>query len=109
MTRIHDIPVAEKLQDNSYRQKRCALCGRPLGKRTEKHHLVPKSQGGTVTLPLHAICHRKIHALFNEKELARAYNSIEALQANEDIRKFINWVSKKHPDFYRRTSVKTRN
>lgn len=97
-----------KDSSESHSKKHCALCGRPLGKRTEKHHLVPKSQGGTHTVPLHAICHRKVHALFNEKELARAYNSIEALQADEDIQKFLKWVSKKHPDFYSRTSIKKR-
>lgn len=86
----------------------CALCGRPLGKTTQKHHLVPKSQGGTETIPLHAICHRKIHALFNEKELARDFCTIEALLANEEIQKFVKWVVGKHPDFYRRTLRKKR-
>ena len=89
-------------------EKNCALCGRPLGKTTQKHHLVPKSQGGTETIPLHAICHRKIHALFNEKELARSFCTIEALLANEEIQTFVNWVANKHPDFYRRTSSKKR-
>ncbi|MBO6505005.1 MAG: HNH endonuclease [Kordiimonadaceae bacterium] len=86
--------------------KNCGLCGRPFGKHVEKHHLVPKSQGGTQTIPLHPICHRKIHALFNEKELARRLNSVEALLANEDIQRFVKWVARKHPDFYRRTSRK---
>lgn len=70
------------------------------------HHLIPKSQGGKETIPLHPICHRKIHALFNEKELARRFQTIEALRANEDIQSFVTWIKGKPPDFYRRTAPK---
>ena len=86
----------------------CPLCGRPFGIRTEKHHLVPRSRRGTETVSLHPICHRTIHALFNEKDLARDYSTIEALLAEEAIQKFVNWVAGKPPDFYRRTSTKGR-
>ena len=51
----------------------CALCGRPLGSRTEWHHVVPKSEGGRETVPLHPICHRAIHAHVANAELARRY------------------------------------
>uniref|UniRef100_UPI001952D452 HNH endonuclease n=1 Tax=Klebsiella variicola TaxID=244366 RepID=UPI001952D452 len=40
----------------------CALCARPLGRRSEWHHVLPKSEGGRETVPLHPICHRTIHA-----------------------------------------------
>jgi hypothetical protein len=40
----------------------CALCERPLGRRIEWHHPVPKSRGGREMVPLHPICHRTIHA-----------------------------------------------
>ena len=49
----------------------CALCGRPLGARVEWHHLVPKSEGGRITAPVHPICHRTIHATLTNAELAR--------------------------------------
>lgn len=84
----------------------CALCDREIGKRVEMHHLIPKSQGGRVTIPLHPICHRKIHALFNEKELARDFATIAALRENEDIRRFVSWLRGKPPDFHRRTAPK---
>ena len=84
---------------------KCALCDRPLGKKVEKHHLVPKSQGGRLMVPLHPICHRKIHKSFDEKTLARSYATIEALQAQPDIAAFIKWVANKPPDFYRRTET----
>jgi 5-methylcytosine-specific restriction endonuclease McrA len=80
----------------------CPLCGRPLvaGKSIDEHHLLPKSQGGRETHTIHRICHRKIHATFTEKELARSYSTWEALQAHEDIAAFITWVQKKPPEYY---------
>ncbi|TNE62234.1 MAG: HNH endonuclease [Alphaproteobacteria bacterium] len=81
----------------------CALCDRRLGERIEMHHLIPKSEGGRDVVALHPICHRKIHALFNEKELARRYATIGALRETEEIRHFVAWLRGKPPDFHRRT------
>ncbi len=80
----------------------CPLCGRPLveGKSIDEHHLLPKSQGGRQKHTIHRICHRKIHATFTEKELARSYSTWAALQAHEDMAAFIAWVQKKPPEFY---------
>lgn len=79
----------------------CPLCNRPLGDvRIEQHHLVPVSQGGKQTEAIHSVCHRKIHATFLEKELARDYYTWEALRSHPDIAKFIKWVSRKPSDFY---------
>ena len=78
----------------------CALCGRPLGERTQAHHLVPKSRGGRDTVNLHPICHQAIHANVTNSELERKYNSIDALRAREDVAKFLEWVADKDPDFH---------
>jgi hypothetical protein len=80
--------------------KNCPLCRRPLGTRVEAHHLIPRLKGGRETVDLHAICHRKIHSLFTESELANYYNTAERLLENEDVQKFVQWVSKKDPDFH---------
>lgn len=79
----------------------CGLCGRPMvaGPSTDAHHLLPRSQGGRETVMLHRICHRKIHAELSEKELARAYTSLEALKAHPAIADFIRWVARKPPEF----------
>ncbi|MCJ9428482.1 HNH endonuclease [Kordiimonas marina] len=81
----------------------CALCARPLGERIEMHHLIPKSKGGREVVALHPICHRKIHALFNEKELEKSYNTIGALRQHAEIKRFVSWLKGKPPDFHRRT------
>jgi 5-methylcytosine-specific restriction endonuclease McrA len=77
----------------------CALCDRPLGTRTEWHHVVPKSQGGRDTVAVHPICHRTIHAAASNAELARLYPTIAALKEREDIARFLVWVADKPPDF----------
>src|ERR687890_348768 len=80
----------------------CPLCGRPLAEPSNKHHLIPISKGGknTPTITLHNICHRKIHTVFTETDLKRYYHTIERIQENEEIQKFIKWVQKKEPGYY---------
>lgn len=82
----------------------CALCRRPVPRnQRDLHHLVPKSKGGKATALLHRICHRQLHALFTETELAEKYASLEALLADDDVREFVQWVRTKPDGFYERT------
>lgn len=79
----------------------CPLCDRPLGtENVDRHHLIPKTFKGKEMVSLHRICHRKIHATFTERELLNYYHTIERLRENEDISKFVTWVSKKPLEFY---------
>ena len=77
----------------------CPLCDRqiPPGLR-DAHHLIPKSRGGSVTVNMHRACHKQIHALFTETELARQYPSVQALRAHPEIIRFINWIRQKSND-----------
>jgi len=82
----------------------CPLCEREIPRsQRDAHHLVPKSKGGRRTEFLHRICHRQIHALFTETELARQFNSVEALLAHPDVGVFVAWVKTKPDDFMERT------
>ena len=82
----------------------CPLCERNIPKsQRDEHHLIPKSHGGSQTAVLHRICHRQIHAIFTETELARQYNSIELLKQQEEMAGFIAWVRLKPDDFFERT------
>ena len=80
----------------------CPLCERELAEPMNRHHLLPLSKGGkgTPTLIMHKICHSKVHAVLNEKELRDYYNTVDRLQGHEEIAKFIRWVKKKPPEFY---------
>lgn len=82
----------------------CALCDRPVPKsQKDAHHLVPKSKGGKHTELFHRMCHRQVHALFTETELARQYCTVEALLAHPEVARFVAWVRTKPVDFYERS------
>lgn len=82
----------------------CPLCERSIPKsQRDEHHLIPKSHGGRHTAVLHRICHRQIHAIFTETELARQYSTIELLKQQEEMAGFIAWVRLKPDDFFERT------
>jgi 5-methylcytosine-specific restriction endonuclease McrA len=87
----------------------CPLCGRPIpADQRDAHHLVPRSQGGTMTRVLHRICHRQLHALFTEAELARQFSTIEALKAHPAVARFVRWVRTKPPGFMEKTRPSAR-
>lgn len=77
----------------------CALCDRPLGRRRERHHVIPKSKGGREVVDVHPICHRKIHTVFSNTELA-GLGTLEALKGHPDMVAFICWLRRKPPDFH---------
>ena len=82
----------------------CPLCERNIPpSQRDAHHLVPKSKGGRHTEYLHRICHRQIHALLTETELARQFNSVDALLTHPDVALFVAWVKTKPDDFMERT------
>ena len=78
----------------------CALCARALGRRVEWHHLVPKSEGGRVTAPVHPICHRTIHATLSNAELARDFADPAVLREHPAIARYLGWIADKPPDFH---------
>jgi hypothetical protein len=87
-------------------ERRCALCQRAVLHLT-RHHLIPRTvhrrprtrrqftrdQRLTVVLLCRA-CHKQIHSLFTEVELARTYCSIEALMAHPEVARFAEWVAR---------------
>ncbi len=86
----------------------CWLCGRPTGKTIVWHHPVPKSRGGRDVVPMHPICQNTLIANFTNSELQRHALDVEALLANPNMRKFVDWVAKKDPDFTAATAKKQR-
>lgn len=73
----------------------CELCQRqPV--ETTVHHLTPREEGGAhlPTANLCIPCHKQIHALYTNKELAVRLNTIERLRDDEQIKKYIKWIRK---------------
>lgn len=86
----------------------CWLCGRPTGKIIVWHHPVPKSRGGRDVVPMHPICQQTLMANFTNSELQRHGMDVEGLLADPSVRKFVEWVAKKDPDFTATTTKKQR-
>ena len=74
----------------------CPLCGRTMPAKTylEKHHLVPRSKGGTETESICVDCGNQVHELFSNNELRDVYNTIGALKRDERVWRWIKWVRK---------------
>ena len=77
----------------------CWLCSRPTGKTIVWHHPVPKSLGGRDVVPMHPICQNMIITTFSNSELQRFGMDAEGLLANPAVRKFVDWLANKDPDF----------
>jgi hypothetical protein len=86
----------------------CWLCGRPTGKTIVWHHPIPKSRGGRDVVPMHPICQQTLIANFTNSELQRHGMDVESLLANPAVRKFVDWVAGKDPDFTATTAKKQR-
>ena len=78
----------------------CWLCARPLGRKVQQHHPVPKAKKGRATVPVHPICHRAIHANFTNAQLMRIGADRAALLEDEALARFVEWVADKPPDFH---------
>jgi len=87
----------------------CPICDRVIpDSQKDAHHLVPKSKGGKATEYLHRICHKQIHALFTETELATQLNHAAILREHAEMQKFIQWVKTKPNSFYERVRKSAR-
>ena len=86
----------------------CWLCGRPTGETIVWHHPVPKSRGGRDVVPMHPICQQTLIANFTNSELQRHGMDVQALLDDPSVRKFVDWVARKDPDFNTGTARKQR-
>ncbi len=77
----------------------CWLCGRATGQTIVWHHPIPKSRGGRDVVPMHPICQQTLIANFTNSELQRHGMDVAGLLDNPNVRKFVDWVARKDPDF----------
>ena len=87
----------------------CELCNRKTDKLT-KHHLLPREEGGKEEHISHICsdCHRQIHALYTNKELAIRLDTIDKLKEDEKISKYLKFI-RKQPGSKVATIKKSRN
>jgi hypothetical protein len=87
---------------------KCELCRRPVRELT-RHHLIPRSRHkkkrakkgfdrremeGRIAL-LCRPCHGNVHAVFENKDLEREYNTVDALAQHPGVHRFTRWIQKK--------------
>jgi hypothetical protein len=91
----------------------CELCGRSVGRENlTRHHLLPRARARRMkrrklarrelrlrdpgrTVDLCRPCHRNVHTSLSNGDLERGYDSLEALSAHPDVRRFTDWVKDK--------------
>ena len=75
----------------------CSLCGRrvPAAMITQ-HHLIPRERGGKPDdrVPMCRPCHKQIHVLFANRELASFYGELSALRRAPELQSFVRWIRK---------------
>ena len=74
----------------------CGLCGR-LVQHTSRHHLVPRSQGGEITIQLCVPCHKTVHAFFENKTLAGQLHTPDSLREAPELAAYLKWI-RRQPD-----------
>ena len=77
----------------------CELCKRSGVPKLTEHHLIPREKGGRdkETVLLREDCHKQIHALYTNKELAMRLNTLEKLKCDYKIEKYLKYVKKQCP------------
>lgn len=86
----------------------CALCHRHVPPELMTlHHLKPKEKGGKAEhrTPLCKPCHKQLHAMFSNAELADLYTSLDLLRTVPQLQPFLKWIRKQKPDRNIRTRV----
>ena len=80
----------------------CQLCDRNVEELT-LHHLIPrqtvkrKQANPGATIAICAPCHRQIHTLYSNLELAKNLNTVDKLKSEPKMSKFLGWIKKQDP------------
>lgn len=75
---------------------KCGLCG--LEVKTRKHHLIPRSRGGTATIDCCETCENFCHKTWSHNELRDIYNTVDLIRTSEKFMKFLKWRLKQPPE-----------
>lgn len=74
----------------------CELCKREGVPKVTEHHLVPREEGGKDG-DVAWLCesyHKQIHALYTNRELAIRLNTLNSLENDDNINKYLKYIRK---------------
>lgn len=91
--RVRNIDSWPHLPQQAPSEMRCELCEREV-QQVSRHHLVPREEGGRYgpTVSLCQPCHSTVHTFLSNRELARRYHTVAALQAAPELQKYLHWI-----------------
>ena len=87
---------------------KCELCQRP-DTELSRHHLIPRARHrkgeirrkfdkaeltGRLAL-LCRSCHKFVHTVLSERQLANEYNTVNQLLTHPEIAKFVGWIAQR--------------
>src|SRR5947209_18291292 len=86
----------------------CELCKRADTELT-RHHLIPRARHRRGGIRRHfdkaeltgrlamlcRACHKFVHTVLSERQLAKEYNTVEQLLLHPEIANFVSWVAKR--------------
>lgn len=90
-------------------KEKCELCGSDHDE-LNFHHLIPRTLHSNKVfkkkytkeyMSTHGIwicnrnCHKQIHRFIDEKEMGTTYNTLEKLLEHPEVKKYIEWRSKR--------------
>lgn len=75
----------------------CLICQREGDeKHFEKHHLEPaQKRKDSDTIDVCHQCGDQLHLLFDNTTLKNELNTLQSIQENEKVRKYVKWVQKR--------------
>lgn len=74
----------------------CELCKRENVPRVTEHHLIPREEGGKdgEVAWICDSCHKQIHALYTNKELALRLYTLDRLSEDEQMSRYLRYIKK---------------
>src|SRR4051812_24666861 len=86
----------------------CEFCGR-VDTKLPRHHLIPRARHRRGAIRRHfdkaeltgrlamlcRACHKFVHTVLSERQLAKEYNTVEQLLLHPEITKFVSWVARR--------------
>src|SRR5215218_281736 len=86
----------------------CQLCERDVPREMiTLHHLKPKEKGGKAEdrTPLCRPCHKQLHAVYSNADLAKSYADLPSLRSATELQGFLKWIKKQQPHRTFRTAM----
>lgn len=107
LTPLYELRFPSKEEEEDERggfgPRECSICDRRC--KLTRHHLIPRETHTnhrfrdlpvkelSKTIDVCGMCHRSIHRMFTNMELAESFNSLDQLMSDERMQRYAKWAS----------------